>query len=276
MNKTKIDWCDASWNPVIGCRHNCPYCYARDIANRFGGLDGYGCEEDCKRVEETGAYDLTKPAYIKRGKEGKAVLAPFPFKFAPQILRYRLDEPKRMKKPRTIFVGSMCDLFGDWVPIQWIRDVLDACAAAPRHRYLFLTKNPFRYLYLNKIALLPHDDNFWYGVTVTDDNARRLYRYDGYHLFWSIEPLLGPVEMWLTHSTEEAMIPRLPEWVIIGAETGNRRNKVIPERKWVDDIRAFCEKFSIPVFYKDSIRKWFPDLPASRFPWDSERTEAGK
>ena len=264
MQNTKIDWCDASWNPVVGCRHNCPYCYARDIANRFGGFDGYGCEADCKRVEETGVYDLTEPAYIKRGKEGKAVLAPFPFKFEPQILRYRLDEPKRMKKPRTIFVGSMCDLFGNWVPIQWIRDVFDACLAAPWHRYLFLTKNPRRYLELNEIALLPRKENFWYGSTVTTnhdmgicDSGREI------HTFLSLEPLHEPINLTCG----------CPDWVIIGAETGNRKGKVIPERAWVDSIAAQCADIGIPVFYKESIRKLFPDLPVSRFPWSNEAKE---
>lgn len=264
MNKTKIDWCDASWNPVIGCRHNCPYCYARDIANRFGGFDGYGCEEDCKRVEETGVYDLTEPAYIKRGKEGKAVLAPFPFKFEPQILRYRLDEPKRMKKPRTIFVGSMCDLFGNWVPVQWIRDVFDACLAAPWHRYLFLTKNPRKYRELGHIALLPHDDNFWYGATATDDNGTGFFDSDHViNTFLSLEPLHGPIDL---DGTET-------DWVIVGAETGNRKGKVIPERAWVDSIAAQCADMGIPVFYKDSARKLFPDLPPSSFPWDNKIKE---
>lgn len=267
MNKTKIDWCDASWNPVIGCRHNCPYCYARDIANRFGGFDGYGCEEDCKRVEETGVYDLTEPAYIKRGKEGKAVLAPFPFKFEPQILRYRLDEPKRMKKPHTIFVGSMCDLFGNWVPVQWIRDVFDACLAAPWHRYLFLTKNPRRYSELDRIALLPHKDNFWYGATVTKTaDIERVRLWSWHNEFLSIEPLLGRVEM------ERG--PLLPKWVIIGAETGNRKDKVTPKREWVDELAAYCNAAEIPVFYKASVRKLFPDLPASCFPQDKNDWEA--
>ena len=271
MNRTKIGWCDASWNPITGCYHNCPYCYARNIANRFGGFCPTENPPESRKVIETPHGELLD-LWESGGQaiwrnNGQCVPAPYPLFFTPTIHRYRLDEPKGLEKPQTIFVCSMADLFGAWVPVQWIRDVFDACLAAPWHRYLFLTKNPFRYFYLNKIALLPHDDNFWYGVTVTDDNARRLYRYDGYHLFWSIEPLLGSVEMWITHSTEEAMIPRLPEWVIIGAETGNRRNKVIPEWKWVEDIRAFCEKFSIPVFYKDSIRKLFPDLPESRFPW---------
>ena len=60
----------------------------------------------------------------------------------------------------------------------------------------------------------------------------------------------------------------LPEWVILGAETGNRPDKVTPAREWVDNIVAFCEENEIPVFFKDNLRKYFPDLPASAFPWE--------
>ena len=80
--------------------------------------------------------------------------------------------------------------------------------------------------------------------------------------FWSMEPLLGPVDM----SKAEG----LPQWVILGAETGNRADKVIPRREWVDQIAGFCEVNEIPVFYKDNLRAYFPDLPASAFPWDNE------
>ena len=79
--------------------------------------------------------------------------------------------------------------------------------------------------------------------------------------FWSMEPLMGPVDM----SKAEG----LPQWVILGAETGNRADKVIPRREWVDQIAKFCAENEIPVFYKDNLRAYFPDLPASAFPWDN-------
>lgn len=60
----------------------------------------------------------------------------------------------------------------------------------------------------------------------------------------------------------------LPQWVILGAETGNRKDKVVPQREWVDQIVAFCEENEIPVFFKDNLRAYFPDLPASVFPWE--------
>ena len=141
--------------------------------------------------------------------------------------------------------------------------MLDACLAAPQHRYLFLTKNPARYLELDHMALLPHESNFWYGSTVADMDAVAMYPMQGANIntFWSMEPLLGPVDM-------DAGDGGLPQWVILGAETGNRKDKVVPQREWVDRIVAFCEENEIPVFFKDNLRAYFPNLPASVFPWE--------
>ena len=135
--------------------------------------------------------------------------------------RYRLNQPERQAEPQTIFVCSMADLFGRWVPTSWIAEVLDACRRAPQHRYLFLTKNPARYLQLDYMGLLPHENNFWYGSTVANEDAAAMYTMQGVAInsFWSMEPLLGPVDM----SAAEG----LPQWVILGAETGNRADKVI-------------------------------------------------
>ena len=148
------------------------------------------------------------------------------------------------------------------MPTSWIVEVLDACQRAPQHRYLFLTKNPARYMELDHMALLPHGENFWYGSTVANQDAVAMYSmpWANINAFWSMEPLLGPITM------EDA--EGLPRWVILGAETGNRADKVAPLREWVDQIAAFCEENEIPVFYKGNLREHFPDLPASAFPWE--------
>ena len=101
-----------------------------------------------------------------------------------------------------------------------------------------------------------------HGSTVANMDAVGMYVMQGVNInsFWSMEPLLGPVDM--------AAAEGLPEWVILGAETGNRPDKVTPARKWVDDIVAFCAENEIPVFFKNNLRKYFPDLPASAFPWE--------
>ena len=104
MNKTDIEWCDMTWNPVVGCKHGCEYCYARRYAKRFGGYDkGDGTittDNPLPRAE------LHQPLTITRSS-GKTVNSPFPFGFEPTLLRYRLEEPQHIKEPQTIFVGSM-------------------------------------------------------------------------------------------------------------------------------------------------------------------------
>lgn len=140
MDKTKIEWCDSTWNPVSGCFHECPYCYARTISNRFAADENdqthFG---DKSEVEKLHILD-EKVQY--RCADGKFRPCAYPFGFEPTLYRYRLDIPVKWKTARTIFVCSMADLFGNWVPDNWIEEVFAACEKAPQHRYLFLTKKP--------------------------------------------------------------------------------------------------------------------------------------
>jgi protein gp37 len=211
MNKTTIEWCDLTWNPVTGCKHGCPYCYARKIAERFRGSKAW------------------------------------PQGFEPMIHPERSNDPEMMKKPQTIFVCSMADLFGDWVPDHWISYVMESCDMAPRHTYIFLTKNPARYLkipgeYLGR-------KNFWFGATVdgrpipngyfTIDTLKKLP--EG-NTFISFEPLLkdlGPLD--LTSIKQ----------VIIGAQT----NPFSPvQLSWVEAIENAADLAAAKVFVKDSLK----------------------
>lgn len=241
MNKTKIDWFDMSWNPITGCKHGCEYCYARRIAERFGGYDG--SDGGTTTFNPLPRAELSMPLAITRGS-GKTVNAPYPFGFEPTLHRYRLGEPARKKRGRNIFVGSMADVFGDWVPLEWIADVMDACKAGPHHNYLFLTKNPARYIALDYLALLPRERNFWYGSTITGPNQDFFYS-DKHKTFLSIEPLqsrLGTV-------AELAGI----DWVIIGAQTGPGAEKHAPAKGWVEEIVEQCRAAGIPVFMKGNL-----------------------
>jgi protein gp37 len=109
MQKTKIEWCDYTWNPVVGCLYHCSYCYANRIATRFAGTKG------------------------------------FPNGFTPTFHENRLDEPRKLKTPSKIFVSSMGDLFGEWFSDETIQKVLDVARDCPLHTFIFLTKNPARY-----------------------------------------------------------------------------------------------------------------------------------
>ena len=181
---------------------------------------------------------------------------------AELLHKYKLDEPQLWKKPRTIFVCSMSDLFGEWVPLDWIKAVFDACEAAPQHRYLFLTKNPNRYIELAEKDMLPRQH--WYGYSATREN--QLWRFHHadecpcINLFVSIEPILEPMQpRFSTHTPAD--------WVIIGAETGNRKGKVIPEKKWINYILAECEYSGRPIFMKESLRPIMGDDFRQEFPW---------
>ena len=237
MNKTRIDWCDSTWNPVTGCQHGCEYCYARSIANRFGGYSAVG---DIKTTFNPfmNLPELDKAVVIKR-KNGHITDAPYPFGFTPTLHRYRLND-YIYKKDRNIFVCSMADLFGEWVPDEWIEEVFKACDKAPQHNYLFLTKNPTRYDYLHRKGILRKRENMWYGYSITTDKDY-YWQCSQYNIFASIEPLLEPVA-----------IPPC-DWVIIGAETGRRKDKVIPKREWIEEIEMKCWETCTPIFMKSSL-----------------------
>lgn len=248
MNKTKIEWCDSTWNPVTGCLHGCEYCYARKIANRFfGRLD---------RAEES-----------KNGLHciyNRVERNPYPYKFEPTLHTYRLDEPRKWTKPRTIFVCSRADLFGEWVPDEWIEEVFEACKRAPQHRYLFLTKNPNRYYDLSKKGKLPDAKNMWYGFTVTN-TSDKIWN-DDRNTFLSVEPIMADFRRM---EKSYILFSSSINWVIIGAETGNRKDRVIPEKEWIDNVVGAADNARIPVFMKDNLIPIVGEENMRReFPWE--------
>lgn len=229
-----------------------------------GNVDGRKLIGDYARHSDGKCHVLDEPEIecevfdTPGGYRGK--VKPYPYSFDPTFHRYKLDEPQRWKKPRTIFVCSMADLFGDWVPDEWIEQVFEACEAAPQHRYLFLTKNPKRYIDLYAKGILRVRDHFWYGTTVTKANEPFFYSHvpdDNPHTFCSVEPIREPLG---------AMRER-PEWVIVGAETGNRKGKIVPQKEWIDEIAAECRRWRVPIFMKESLREIMGDDFRQEFPW---------
>lgn len=251
MNKTKIDWCDSTWNPVTGCLHGCKYCYARGIANRFGGK-GLGI-----------AHILNEPFIVSGVKK------PYPFGFTPTLHRYKMNEYAN-KKGRNIFVCSMADLFGNWVPDDWIEEVFNACHNAPQHNYLFLTKNQERYIELENDRKLPWADNFWFGTSVTRlSDKYTWFTEKKFHWFLSVEPMLEDLG-------EIAPDSAKPEWIIIGAETGNRKDKVVPERAWIENLVEECRKYNIPIFMKSSLVDIWGEPLIQEFPGSLKRNPGQK
>ncbi len=241
MNKTKIEWCDSTWNPVTGCLHGCEYCYARKIANRFMPKKDYIPDEYLKIIENGTNSTLNEPFYDNNRK-----ITPYPFGFAPTFHKYRLDEPARKTKGQNIFVCSMADLFGDWVPDEWITEVFEACEKAPQHNYLFLTKNVGRYYKVE----FPSMENLYFGTSITREAEMYKFNYlpAFNNTFVSMEPILEDLK-----PSEHNILFRQVDWVIIGAETGNRKGKIIPKKEWIDGIVEQCRENNSPIFMKDSL-----------------------
>ena len=241
MNKTAIEWCDYTWNPVTGCLHGCPYCYARKIAERFKGSKAW------------------------------------PNGFEPGFHPDRLDAPRHVgrqyysafPKGSTIFVCSMADLFGKWVPDEWIPRVMDACLKTSRHTYIFLTKNPGRYLTIPGQYL--GQKNFWFGATVDGlPNANGYYSIPSLqklpegNTFISFEPLLsdpGPLDL--------SGIKQ----VIIGAQTNPDQYVGL---EWVLKICEAADRAGAKVFMKDSLAGRWPDRELRReLAWPLNKSKTG-
>lgn len=165
----------------------------------------------------------------------------FGMSFEPTLHEERLDEPARLKRPSRIFVCSVSDLFGPWVPDEWINTVMMAAAEAPQHTYQYLTKHPGA---LYAWAFGPND---WVGATATDqesmDNAlRQLPQASSGVRFVSAEPLLGPITADLSGL----------DWLIIGAMTGPGATP--PEREWVTGLLDQADRAGVPVWLKENLQ----------------------
>lgn len=290
---SKIEWCDATWNPVTGCTPisaGCANCYAKNMARRFpfihGGLD--------LSVDD---FSIVYPHYD------------------------RLDIPLHWwKKPRRIFVCSMGDLFHDDVPFRFIAAVYATAAACPEHTFLILTKRPQRardfygWVFTQNNGLYPafstaekfldanavlqfasagHQDgycpickrqcrfigdydapawplpNVWLGVTAENQEEadRRipiLLQIPAEKRFVSIEPMLGTVDLsgyfgrafnGMSERQNEYIFNAGIDWVICGGENGSRARPVHPD--WVRSLRDQCVGAGVPFFFK-GWGEWLP------------------
>ena len=241
----KIGWCDMTFNPVWGCLNKCEYCYARIFANRFA--ERMNIIEirykDKNRKDYNGYFVVTVTEDYQRYINLKD------FKL---IFLYSQFNKKFPKKPQKIFVGSMSEI-AYWER-RWMEVVLGKILCYPQHTFQFLTKFPEVYLRYD------FPKNCWLGITITkeDDfynNVIDFLRFDLKYnniKFVSFEPLLSKI---LSYK-----LLKYFNWVILGAETGNKKGKVIPKLEWITDIVEYCRNNKIPVYLKDSIIKLYPDL----------------
>lgn len=170
----------------------------------------------------------------------------YPFGFIPTYHQYRLDYPSLRKNGCNILIGEMGETFGDWIPDEILNEIFAACKKQDIHNYLFLTRFPRRYEELYSKGALPTEKNFWYGSTVIGNEDPLPSLPAAINTFLCIEPMLEAIKM-PDNDT------RIADWIIIGAETGTGKYKVIPEKRWVSDIVDYADRAGIPVFMKNSL-----------------------
>lgn len=218
-DRSRIEWTEATWNPVTGCDRvspGCDNCYALALARR---LKAMGAEK-----------------YQQDGDPRTSGLG-----FAVAVHPASLDQPRRWHSPRTVFVNSMSDLFHAKVPVAFVRDVFDVMVDTPQHTYQVLTKRPLR---ASRIAdQLPWPPNVWLGTSIESlDFAHRvdhLRRVRATVRFLSCEPLLGPLDgLDLTGI----------DWVIAGGESGAGYRPM--DVRWARGIRDACLRAEVPFFFK--------------------------
>lgn len=171
----------------------------------------------------------------------------YPFGFAPTLHRYRMNIPGKLKMGNNIFVGAMADVFGEWVPDEWLDEIFAGCECRPEHNYLFLTKNVRRYV---DYGVPIGTDNLWYGVSITREQEMDSFNClpAGCKTFVSFEPLLEDL-----YPERHNILFRQVDWIIIGAQTGRMADKVIPQSEWIKKLLLEADNRGVPVFMKDSL-----------------------
>jgi len=243
--KSKIEWCDSSWNPVTGCTPvsaGCINCWAKRLAGRFPQIHGI------KRFDPLyGNTNIIREEFNKINYHEN-----------------RLDIPCHWRKPKRIFVCSMGDLFHADVSPGFVHEVFNVMLKSPQHTFLILTKRPenissaynFMEWEKNFNPVLP---NLWLGVSVENqDNEWRipiLLQTPAAKRFVSVEPMLGPVDSWkiIANETHHADHPPDPliadiDWVICGPETGPGARPM--NLDWARSLRDQCVAAGVPFFYK--------------------------
>lgn len=235
MNKSRIGWCDFSWNPITGCKKDCDFCYGKKQARRLCGtvrLNKSNPQMQWDKKQKIAV--LPAPFHTERNS-----VLQFPAGFAPTFHPYRLQMVSDKKKPANIYVCSMGEMFGTWIPFEWITAVFDACKAAPWHNYMFLTKNPNCYEELDRLGLLPSGDNFWYGTRISENAP--VFVSPKYHTFLCVEPI--------GEFTESYDVPPV-EWIIVGCDALLPTGRNQPKDTWLTGLLERCGE--IPVHVKDN------------------------
>lgn len=212
---TKIEWTDATWNPVRGCTKispGCKHCYAETFAERFRGVKGHPYEQ---------GFDL-------------------------RLVPAKLTEPFLWRSPKLVFVNSMSDLFQDGVPDDYIEAVCRVMVKASWHTFQVLTKRSerLRELLSGQLRFAAEQDHIWWGVSVEDQQyglprISDLQKTPAKVRFLSIEPLLEDLGEFNLSGIS---------WAIVGGESGPGAR--LMQKDWVVSLRDQCRESRVPFFFK--------------------------
>ena len=207
---SSIEWTEATWNPLTGCTKispGCKHCYAERMAKRLKAMG---------QANYRNGFTLTTHDHVVR-------------------------LPLTWRKPQTVFVNSMSDLFHKHVPRAFVESVFQTMCEADWHRFQVLTKRSGRLAELS--PTLPWPENIWMGVSIETDRyvhrAEHLRSTDAHVKFLSLEPLLGPLP-----SLDLTGI----DWAIVGGESGPGARPM--DLGWVREIRDHCTEMGVPLFLK--------------------------
>jgi protein gp37 len=210
MAQSSIEWTEMTWNPTTGCDKisaGCKFCYAETMSKRLKAMG---------QIKYADGFEIT-------------------------LHESELVRPFNWKKPKTVFVNSMSDLFHKDIPLEFIKKVFGVMNITPIHTYQVLTKRADNLL--QKSNEINWTENIWMGVSVENlkviDRIDMLRDTDAKTKFLSLEPLIGP-------------LPNLDltgiDWVIVGGESGHNAREM--NKEWVLDIRDQCESEGVPFFFK--------------------------
>jgi len=214
-DKSKIEWTDATWNPVRGCTKispGCAHCYAETFAERFRGVAGH----------------------------------PYEYGFDLRLVPEKLVDPATWGKPKVVFVNSMSDLFQIGVPDHYVEVTCRVMQRVDWHVYQVLTKRAERQRDLlgGKLAWAAKTENVIWGVSVENrkhglPRIEHLRNTPAQHRFLSVEPLLE--DLGLIDLTGI-------DWVIVGGESGHGARPM--QEQWVISLRDQCLQAKVPFFFK--------------------------
>ncbi|MEO7357755.1 MAG: phage Gp37/Gp68 family protein [Ignavibacteria bacterium] len=212
MSQSSIEWTQMTWNPTTGCNKlspGCKFCYALTMT---------------KRLEAMG---------LEKYKNG----------FKLTVHPDTLSIPYQWKKPKTVFVNSMSDLFHKDIPLEYLMKVFKVMNDNLQHTFQILTKRADVLAKYDLANLINWTPNIWMGVSVENDRVTEridfLRNTRAKIKFLSLEPLIGP----LTNLNLKNI-----DWVIVGGESGFKARPVMKD--WIVEIRDQCKKSRISFFFK--------------------------